>query len=147
ELKSEEALYLQPGRLQTAPPRPEQLTRDLRALLAAAALASSVSSTQELAEKLIDLLLEVLPAERGAMLLSDADPETSSEIFTRPQGSGQAPPVSRTIFTRVLRAQQALVANEILGLESLREAKSLIESRIHAVMAVPMLALNKVQGV
>ena len=122
--------------------------RDLSALMKVSTTINSIRGIDDLLERLMELLFEVVPAERGAILLTDEGSVDASLIFglDRARGRDEAVTVSRTIVQQVLRDGVALLANE--GAASSHHATdSLIATRAHSVMCVPMLLVNRKLGV
>jgi transcriptional regulator with GAF, ATPase, and Fis domain len=122
--------------------------RDLSALMKVSTTINSIRSLDDLLERLMELLFEVVPAERGAILLTDESSFETSLIFglDRARGRDEAVTVSRTIVQQVLRDGVALLANE--GAASSHHATdSLIATRAHSVMCVPMLLVSRKLGV
>jgi len=97
---------------------------------------------------LLELLFEVVPAERGAILLTNEGSFETSLIFglDRVQGKNQAVKVSRTIVQQVLRDGVALLANDGAA-KSTHASESLALTRAHSVMCVPLLIFDRKLGV
>ena len=122
--------------------------RDLSALMKVSTTINSIRGLDDLLERLLELLFEVVPAQRGAILLTDEGSFQTSLIFglDRAQGKNQAVNVSRTIVQQVLRDGVALLANEGAA-DSTHATDSLIATRAHSVMCVPMLLFDRKLGV
>jgi transcriptional regulator with GAF, ATPase, and Fis domain len=150
-LKPEEALYLQPDKLAAALPSTpgERIALDLQILLKASRLIASAATLGELGQRLIELAFQAVPAERGALLLPGEDPEDFVAVAVRDRDSGRpnSLQVSRTILTQVCREKEAILSNDVLESETLRNAGSLVTSRVHALTAVPVAALDKLFAV
>jgi Nif-specific regulatory protein len=125
-----------------------QMTRDLSALIKISTAINSIRGLDELLERLLDLLFEVVPAERGAILLTDESSFETSLVFglDRVYGKDAAVNVSRTIVQQVLRDGVALLANDAPSETSL-VTDSLIEARTHSVMCVPLILFERKLGV
>ncbi len=133
-LAPDEALYVDTRRLSSAALPDARTARDLRILLEASRALASARRVEEFARKLLDLALEAVPADRGAVLLR----EEGSEELSPAAMLGPAPfSVSRTLLSRVLGDGEAILSNEVLGEENLREAGSLVASGVRALVAVP----------
>src|ERR1041385_587210 len=76
-----------------------QMTRDLSALMKISTTINSIRGLDEILERLLELLFEVVPAQRGAILLTDEGSFETSLVFglDRAQGKNAAVNVSRTI--------------------------------------------------
>ncbi|MEN3325246.1 MAG: hypothetical protein V7638_53 [Acidobacteriota bacterium] len=125
-----------------------QMTRDLSALMKISTEINSIRGLDNLLERLLDLLFEVLPAERGAILLTDESTFETSLVFglDRVYGKDAAVNVSRTIVQQVLRDGVALLANDAPS-ETGLVTDSLIEARTHSVMCVPLILFDRKLGV
>ena len=122
--------------------------RDLSALMKVSTTINLIRGLDDLLERLMELLFEVVPAERGAILLTDETSFETSLIFglDRARGRDEAVTVSRTIVQQVLRDGVALLANEGAASSS-HATDSLIATRAHSVMCVPMLLVSRKLGV
>src|SRR6185436_8159844 len=58
-----------------------QMTRDLSALMKISTTINSIRGLDNLLERLLDLLFEVVPAERGAILLTNEGSFETSLVF------------------------------------------------------------------
>jgi Nif-specific regulatory protein len=125
-----------------------QMTRDLSALMKISTAINSIRGLDNLLERLLDLLFEVAPAERGAILLTDASSFETSLVFglDRVYGKDEAVNVSRTIVQQVLRDGVALLANDAAS-ETALVTDSLIAARTHSVMCVPLILFDRKLGV
>src|SRR2546426_2331117 len=90
------------------------MARDLSALMKVSTTINAIRGLEELQKKLLELLFEVVPAERGAILLSNEEPgEFGSMIGMDRYGKlDDAIKVSRTIARQVLKEGVALLSND-----------------------------------
>jgi Nif-specific regulatory protein len=125
-----------------------QMTRDLSALMKISTTINSIRGLDNLLERLLDLLFEVVPAERGAILLTDESSFETSLVFGLDRVYGKEEPVnvSRTIVQQVLRDGVALLANDAPS-ETALVTDSLIAARTHSVMCVPLILFDRKLGV
>jgi Nif-specific regulatory protein len=122
--------------------------RDLSALMKVSTAITSIRSLDDLLERLLELLFEVVPAQRGAILLTNEGTFETSLVFGlhRAHGKNKAVTVSRTIVQQVLRDGVALLAND--GVSEWTEASdSLISTGAQSVMCVPLLQFDRKIGV
>jgi transcriptional regulator with GAF, ATPase, and Fis domain len=144
-LQPEDAIHLQPDNFFANLPQPAAY--DFSALLKLATRIGSVGDTESLQWQLLGFIFEVVPAERGAILLfEDPDRFTSAVAWDRARGPDCPVQVSRTIVKRVARERVGLVMNDVLGDEGLRQVGTVTELRIQSVLCVPLIAANKVLG-
>jgi len=122
--------------------------RDLSALMKVSTTINSIRGLDDLLERLLELLFEVVPAQRGAILLTNEGTYETSLVFGlhRTHGKDRAVTVSRTFVQQVLRDGVALLAND--GVSEWTEASdSLISTGAQSVMCVPLLLFDRKLGV
>lgn len=125
-----------------------QMARDLSALMKVSTVINSIRGLDNLLERLLELLFEVVPARRGAILLTNEGAFETSRVFAldRARGKDEAVKVSRTIVQQVLRDGVALLAGD--GSEEKQlSTESLISARTHSVMCVPLIMFDRKLGV
>src|ERR1041385_7188372 len=122
--------------------------RDLSALMKLSTTINSIRGLDDLLERLLELLFEVVPAQRGAILLTNEDSFETSLVFglDRAHGKDQAVNVSRTIVQQVLRDGVALLASDAT-VDPTLATQSLIAARAHSVMCVPLIMFDRKLGV
>jgi transcriptional regulator with GAF, ATPase, and Fis domain len=138
-LRPEDAIYLKPERL-AAKDSPARQTRDLRALLRVSQAINSGGSLDTLAGRLLPLMMELVPADRGAILLdvgSDGEFQHTAS-WDRRTGTNIAVPVSRTLVSQALKDGQGIWHKDTSRDASLPDAKSLVASLCSDVLAVPI---------
>ena len=125
-----------------------QMARDLSALMKVSTVINSIRGLDNLLERLLELLFEVVPAQRGAILLTNEGAFETNQVFAldRARGKDQAVKVSRTIVQQVLRDGVALLAGDA-GEEKHLATESLISARTHSVMCVPLIMFDRKLGV
>jgi Nif-specific regulatory protein len=128
QLRAEDALYLKPGGIQDP---------SLGALLSM--VRAAAGSVDELPEKILDRFFEVLPAERGAVLVGTS-PDDLDSVTARPRGRFA---VSRTVLSKVFEEKTALLSNDV-GEEL--AGKSLIDSKVEALVCLPLIVEGRVSG-
>jgi two-component system, NtrC family, response regulator HydG len=133
QIRFDDALYL--------------MARDLSALIKVSTTINSIRGLDDLLERLLELLFEVVPAQHGAILLTNEGSFETSLIFglDRARGKDEAVNVSRTIIKQVLRDGVALLANDGAA-DSTLATESLISSRAHSVMCVPLIIFDRKLG-
>jgi Nif-specific regulatory protein len=148
-LRIEDAIYLSPDKILAALPPSARMARDLNALLRVSVAISSIGSVEELERRLVELLFDIIPAERGAILLNGHREEDFGNIFGRSRlgADDGAVHVSRTIANRVRRDGAAILCNDLLESEAFKVSDSLIACRIQSVICVPLTLMGQVLGV
>ena len=149
-LRTEDAIYLRPERVVEELPATARTARDLNALLKISSAIGSLRSVPELQTALFKLILEIIPAEREAILLKDtgrADVISSVCGWNSLLGPIDSIKVSQTITNQVMREGVALLSNDLLTTEGIGAAPSLVEARICSVLCVPLASGSKTLGV
>ena len=118
------------------------------ALLKISTTINSIRKSHELQLRLLELTLEVVPAERGAILLADEDCEdfVSCRGWDRLSGADDSIRVSQTISRQVLREVVAILSNDVVESEN-GGSPSLVAARVSSLMCVPLVAFDKALGV
>jgi transcriptional regulator with GAF, ATPase, and Fis domain len=145
--RPEDAFYLQPDKVfAQLPPTPRSVS-DLNALLKLATGIGGIRDLESLQWQLLGSIFDVVPAERGAILLLDQPGEFSSAVaWDRARGPGQPVRVSRTIVQRVVQERVGLVVNDVFRDKALRQVQTLTELHICSVLCVPLVARGKALG-
>jgi Nif-specific regulatory protein len=148
-LRADDALYLRPERVLAELPATARVARDLNALLKISTKINSIRDLGRLQTELLQLILEVLPAEREAILLVDRSQNGVALVcgWSRLSGKDDSIKVSQTITNQVLREEVALLSNDLFETEALNERPSLVETRVCSVLCVPLIFLENTLGV
>ena len=119
------------------------------ALLKISTTINSIREWNELQLRLLELTLEVVPAERGAILLADEDCEdfVSCRGWDRLSGADDSIKVSQTISRQVLREVVAILSNDVVENENIGGSPSLVAARVSSLLCVPLVAFDKPLGV
>ncbi|HEX2271790.1 MAG TPA: sigma 54-interacting transcriptional regulator [Pyrinomonadaceae bacterium] len=125
------------------------MARDLSALMKVSTAINAIRGLDDLLQRLLELLFEVVPAQRGAILLTTDDSLDSAFVFglDREGGKDTAVNVSRTIAQQVLRDGVALLASDPSTQAAALSTESLIKARTHSVMCVPLVMIDQKLGV
>jgi len=127
-------------------PAHERMARDLGVLLKIATRINRLRRTQELVREILDSVFEVVPVNRGAILLTQGDKEFSS-VYGKHRLTEAAPlRISRTVVERVIREGKAILANDIRTSESLCSADSLVAEQISSLLCLPLIVFEKTLG-
>ena len=146
-LRKEDARYMQPPRPDALPATPRTV-RDLNMLLDFSRTLNSVRDLAALQEKALEAVLAAVPADQAAILLTENGVEGFSSIVGRDRRSGSNASIhaSQTILNRVLEENLAVLSDDVQSDDSYREAESLLERRVHSVLAVPLEVHDTVLG-
>jgi Nif-specific regulatory protein len=124
------------------------MARDLSVLMKISRTINSIRGLEELQRQLLELIFEVVPAQRGAILLVEEGEREVSSVFGMDRRSGPNPSVrvSRTIAQQVLAEGVAILSNDVQDNENFDTAESLISSQIRSILCVPLVLLDRVRG-
>ncbi len=147
-LRKEDARYLQPSRPDGLPATAKTV-RDLNVLLEFSRTLNSVRGLAALQEKVLEAVLAIVPADQAAVLLTETGVDGFSSIVGRDRRLGPNQPIhaSQTILNRVLEENLAVLSNDVQSDDAYREAESLLERRVHSVLAVPLEVQGNMLGV
>jgi len=146
-LRQEDALYLQPQKVVGGLPATARVARDLSSLLKIATGIGAIRNTESLQWQILGMVFDVVPADRGAIVLCESSEEfRSAGAWDRVRGPGHPVKVSRTVVGRVLRERIGLVVNDVSADDVLRDVHSLAEFRVRSLLCVPLLLSDKPLG-
>ena len=131
------------------------MARDLSALMKVSTTINAIRGMDPLQKTLLELLFEVVPAERGAILLTDAHSEGTTEeapfasVFglDRRGDRDESIRVSRTITNSVLHQGEALLISNRAEGKEFESANSLSTDRPVSILCVPLIMLDRTLGV
>ena len=143
-----DVVYLQPDRLSRELPASSRVARNLNALLKISRIVHAIRDLDELQGQLLDLIFEVVPAGRGAILLADHEGQQFNSTFARVRQAGQSQlvKVSRTVAKRVLEQGIALLGSDVSTCGELGKIESLAASQVRSLLCVPLTVFQKVIG-
>ena len=147
-LPGDKAVYLAGNTVAEGQPQSMRLCRDLTVLLKIGGRINFLRGRDELQSELLESIFQVIPAQRGAILLVEKDSEEFACVFARERdGDIKRPvPVSRTVVRQVLREKVGILSNDIKTTGTYSKVRSLADFSISSLLAVPLLFLNRVLG-
>ena len=143
-----DVVYLQPDRLLRELPANSRVARNLNALLKISRVVHAIRDLNDLQGQLLDLIFEVVPAGRGAILLTDSEGHELNSMFARMRQAGQTQlvKVSRTVARQVLEQGIAMLGSDVPSSSELREVESLAASQVRSLLCVPLTVFQRVIG-
>jgi len=149
QLDRHSPVYLQPEVFSEALPSNKRLARDLAALLRISTALNGIRQLEELQRRVLEMLFEVMPIERGALLLvGENTDEFISGVYRRHDTESCEPfQISRTIARQVLHDGVAVMANDVLAEGQFRVTESLVASQIRSVLCVALRVFDSKVGV
>jgi Nif-specific regulatory protein len=148
-VNSEDSVLLRDGVADMLPPT-QRLARDLAAVLRISTAINAIRKAGELQERVLEMIFEVMPVERAAVLLAMDDSEEFVSGTYRERGSESKEPfrISRTVVRRVFREGIAVIANDILTEQQLiQPTESIVASQIRSLLCVPLTVFGSKLGV
>ncbi|HEY0430152.1 MAG TPA: sigma 54-interacting transcriptional regulator [Pyrinomonadaceae bacterium] len=128
------------------------MARDLSALMKVSTTINAIRGVEELQKTLLELLFEVVPAERGVILLTDPHPQVDDREFSsvfgldRLRGPDRSITVSRKVTKWVLsHGESMMITNEAETQNFASE--SLLADQPVSVMCVPLVMVKRTLGV
>jgi transcriptional regulator with GAF, ATPase, and Fis domain len=145
QLRHDELLYLHPESL-AALPQSARLGRALSTLLKISTAIGSIRDVESLQWQLLGMIFDVIPAERGAILLVDGTTsEVSSPVaWDRVSGPDHPVHVSRSLAHRVIKEGVAILDNEGC------EADSPLDDHappVRSLLCVPLAVAGRAFGI
>lgn len=127
------------------------MARDLSVLMKVSTTINAIRGLQELQERLLELIFEVVPAKHGAILLNDDSGDSQNEFSSmfgldRLLGPTQKITVSSTVVRRVLKDNAALLVSDAENNDALH-TDSLIAAHSRSLLCVPLIMLGSTLGV
>jgi Nif-specific regulatory protein len=148
-LEREQAFYLRPEGAVSESSLDSRAIRERNALLKISTTINSIGDCSELQRRLLELIFEAVPAERGAILLAARDCEdfVSCRGWNLLNGADDSIKVSQTISRQVLRDVVAILSNDVVRNENTGGLPSLLEAQVCSLLCVPLVAFDKPLGV
>ncbi len=148
QLGPQDVLYLQSERILKQLPTSSRVALNLNALLKISRVVHSIRDFAELQEQILNLIFDVVPAERGAILLDDKGDGKFESVFARHRiaKSVLPVPVSRTISRQVMKEGLAILGADVPGSNHLAGVESLVNCQVRSLLCVPLTMFNKVMG-
>ncbi len=148
QLNPQDVLYLQPEKLLRELPANSRLAQNLNALLKISRLVHTIRDLEQLQDQILAQTFDVIPAERGAILLDHNGSQQFDSVFARHRAASSKSPVrvSRTITRQVLQQGLAVLAADVPGSGGLSGVESLVVSNIRSLLCVPLTLFDKITG-
>jgi two-component system, NtrC family, response regulator HydG len=145
QLRHDELLYLHPETLAALPPS-ARLDRALSTLLKISTAIGSIRDVESLQWQLLGMIFDVIPAERGAILLAnDSAAEISSPVaWDRVSGPDHPVHVSHSLVRRVIKDGVAILDNEACVLDSPPDDHA---PAVRSLLCVPLAVADRASGI
>ncbi len=148
QLRPEDSFYLTFQNVPTSAAPTGRTVSDLTTLLKICTEINSTRGQASLQRRLLELIFESVPADTGAILLSDSSNQpVPTASWSRLPSVNNAMVVSRGVIEKVTETRAAFMSNDIDDGSALEANESLRRRKVQAVLAVPLLFFDKVTGV
>ena len=143
-----DVVYLQPEKLCEELRSSSSVARNLNALLKISRVVHAIRDVGDLQSQLLDLIFEVVPANRAAILLADRENREFNSMFARMREPGKAAlvTVSRTVARQVLDQGVAVLGGDVRSHDNLKQVESLATAQIRSLLCVPLTVFQRVVG-
>ncbi len=130
-------------------PTPEGLQHDhrnLRTLYEVNQIISSVFDLKEVLNRIIDITLRILHAERGFIMLRD---EETGELVPQAVRNRDAHEItiSKTIVNKVLESGKSILTDDAMSDDRFSGGKSIVDYHIRSCLCVPLKSKDKTLGI
>jgi Nif-specific regulatory protein len=143
ELRRDETLYLNPEQVLAG--ANAEAVHNFSALLQLGATLQSSQRLATLEEQALRLIMDSIPAEAGAILLTGSRPDQFLSVYGRNQDGSECLNVSRTVVAHVLDNKSALLTNDVSS--SMPDNETLIRASARSVLCVPLITGDRTLGV
>lgn len=122
--------------------------RDLAAIYRISNAINALTDPHELADTLIEMLLEVMNADNAAVILGVVEGEKVEPYASRERDRDgpSSLQVSRTVIGEVMRKGMSVLSRDVPKDKRYASGESLIMQRVKSMMCVPLLAQSEVIG-
>jgi phosphoserine phosphatase RsbU/P len=122
--------------------------KKLKTLFKVISKLSSIIDLQALLNELLAVIFEVLPADRGSILLYDEVNKRLRTMGQRSRRPGNAKvKISKTIVREVLRSRDSLLTADARRDQRLDMAMSIVEEGVQSALCVPLVRQDKILGI
>ncbi|MEM7352247.1 MAG: sigma 54-interacting transcriptional regulator [Acidobacteriota bacterium] len=146
QMSAADSVELGPRRLLAFLRPAERNERQLETLLQVSTAIQSIRGIEPLARRLMELIAEVIPAQRTAILLTDKAGELG-EVYSVDRTSGGRPfRPSHSTAERAIREGLAILSNDVSREREFEAAESLHQAQIQSLICVPLLRPGRALG-
>ncbi len=145
-LRREDLRYLQPEAL-AALPATERIARDLQTLLKISSAIGSIDNVESLQWQLLGMIFDVVPAERGAIMVGSDPAEFSSVVaWDRVAGPQHSVRVDCRLAQQVFEERVGLLRDEPHNHPAPADPECAGNDDVHSLICVPLVRLDKAIG-
>ncbi|RMG15137.1 MAG: GAF domain-containing protein [Planctomycetota bacterium] len=109
---------------------------------------STILDLQQLLDELLALIFDELPADRGSILLFDAQKRRLRTMTSRSRAGGRVKvKISKTIVKEVIRTRESLLTADAQSDRRLDMAMSIVDENIRSALCVPLVRGERILGI
>jgi transcriptional regulator with GAF, ATPase, and Fis domain len=140
QLNPSDSAYLKSGTTH-GPQALQRMARDMGVLLRLSKHINEVDDSSQLQKDLLERIFQIIPAESGVILLgSDLKTLLQGPFVSLHRSSAERQiRVSRTIVQQVFASGESVLRNDLVSDVS---SESIVASRVHSVLCVPLVVMN-----
>lgn len=148
-MRIEDSPYLNPQKTLSVLPLTERISRGLETVFEFSRAAAGMRDAGTLMQKLLESAMKNVPAERASVSLLSEETNEIISVHARNKNLDQSEfPMSRTVLRLITQDRIALLSNDILQDPNLgSSAQSLVSTKVHSLIAVPLIAMDKLSGI
>ncbi len=148
QLPPQEAIPGDPEKVLKIPASDRQ-AHELGTLLHIASRIGSVPDVESLQWQLLGSVFDLVPADRGAILIFGSTPEELSSVaaWDRVSGPARAVNVSRTVVRKVVEERAGLLVKNAGATAELKPSDSLFNAQVQSLLCVPVIISGQIAGV
>ena len=149
QLSPQEARCDHPEELLGTIPASDHLAHELSTLLSVATRIGSVPDVESLQWQLLGPIFNLVPADRGAILIFGNTPEELCSVagWDRVSGPGHAVNVSRAVVRKVLAERAGVLVNNVGATTEFKPSATLFNAQVQSLLCVPLLISGQAAGV
>jgi Nif-specific regulatory protein len=126
----------------------DRMVRDLNVLVRISKAVNSVRGLEALEKQILQSILEIVPADRAAILLCDQGLDESVAFgWDRRTGANPTVQVSRSVVSQVFKEGVAILRNDLLATGGFADTDTVVRRQIRSVLAVPLEVFDRMLGV
>jgi adenylate cyclase len=110
---------------------------------------TEIFSLEEIAQKVLELIFQLFPVDRSAVILYDDKTQTPSPFsvkYRKESSTSQELAISQTVVRNAIVERSAILAADTYFDERLKHVSSIMRKHIRSVMCVPLHTRGKVLG-
>ena len=149
KLRNDDAFYFAEDKILAALPPQDRIARYLYALLKISTVVNSTPGLTDMLQRLLESIFEVVPAERGAILLKgDSDDElVPAAVRTRDSNGEDGMSVSRTVAVQTMQERLSVLIDDVTADSAVVKAESLVASHVRAIISAPLVVHDEALGI